>query len=104
KTPQYQQAVRVAALNAKRQAESELPIRALWRWRKIVDRVRADLTAHPGDAQIERRLAAHGEHVRNFDADLAKYELAGRAIEDEIYRANQPPLLRFRLVRIADIP
>ncbi len=99
KTLLYQQAQRVAVLNARRHAESVLPIRELWRWRKIVARVRADLAAHPDDPLLQRRLTAHSRHLEDFDADLAKYQAVGRAIEDEIYQANQPPKLNFRLER-----
>lgn len=97
RTPQYQQAMRVAALNAQRTEQSVLPLRDLWRFRKIVQRIRTDLAANPNDEAIQRRLAVHGEKVKNFDADIAKYEAVGKALEDQIYQANQPQPLRFKI-------
>ena len=99
RTPQYQQAVRVAALNSQRNEQSVLPLRDLWRYRKIVERIRTDLAAATNDKTIQRRLAVHGEKVKNFDADAAKYEAIGKALEDEIYQANQPQPLRFKITR-----
>jgi lysophospholipase L1-like esterase len=101
RTPEYQQAVRVAALNAQRNEQSVLPLRDLWRYRKIVERIRTDLAASPNDDAIKRRLAVHGEKVKNFEADIAKYEAIGKALEDQIYEANQPQPLRFKLVLAA---
>lgn len=101
RTPQYQQAEQVAALNARRNAESVTPLRDLWRFRKIVQRIRAELAATPNDEAIQRRLVVHGEKVKNFDADIAKYEAVGQALEDQIYQANQPQLLRFKITLAA---
>lgn len=101
RTPQYQQAMRVAALNAQRHEQSVLPLRDLWRFRKIVQRIRNDLAASPNDDAIKRRLAVHGKKVENFDADAAKYEALGKALEDQIYQENQPQPLRFRITRAA---
>ncbi len=101
RTPQYQQAVRVAALNAQRHEQSELPLRDLWRYRKIVQRIRNDLAASPNDEAIQRRLAVHGKKVENFDADAAKYEAIGKALEDQIYQSNQPQPLHFRITLAA---
>jgi lysophospholipase L1-like esterase len=97
RTPQYQQAVRVAALNAQRNEQSVLPLRDLWRYRKIVQRIRNDLAVSPNDEAIQRRLAVHGEKLKNIEADATKYEAIGKALEDQIYQANQPQPLRFRI-------
>lgn len=101
RTPQYQQAMRVASLNAQRNEQCVVPLRDLWRYRKIVQHIGTDLAAAPNDEAIQRRLAVHGEKVKNFDADVAKYEAIGKALEDQIYQANQPQPLRFKITRAA---
>jgi lysophospholipase L1-like esterase len=101
KTPEYQQSVRVAELNARRHAESVAPLRDLWRAKKTLERTRRELAAAPGDAALQKRVTAYERKLADFDAQVAALDSKSSQMEDEIYQANQPQTLRFKIVRTA---
>jgi len=101
KTPQYQQAVRVAELNAQRNEQAIVPLRDLWRAKKTLERTRQELAAAPADEALVKRLAAYEKKLSGFDEQIKALDDKARHFEDQIYQANQPQPLRFRFVRVA---
>jgi lysophospholipase L1-like esterase len=99
KTPEHQQAVRVAELNAQRNEQVIVPLRDLWRAKKTLERTRQELAAAPGDEALKKRLAAYEKKLSGFDEQLQALDDKARQFEDQIYQANQPQPLHFRLVR-----
>lgn len=98
-TPQYQQAARVMELNARRNVETVVPLRDLWRAQKTLARTRRELAAAPDDPALKKRITAYERKLSDFDQQVAELKRQSQAIEDEIYLANQPRPLHFRLVR-----
>jgi lysophospholipase L1-like esterase len=101
KTPQYQQAMRVAELNAQRNEQAIVPLRDLWRAKKTLERTKQELAAAAGDETLKKRLAAYEKKLSGFDEQIKALDDKARQFEDQIYLANQPQALRFRLVRVA---
>ncbi len=98
-TPQYQQAVRVAALNAQRNEQCVVPLRDLWRAKKTLDRTKRELAAAPGDETLQKRAAAYERKLADFDGQIEALESKSRQLEEEIYQANQPQPLHFKITR-----
>lgn len=94
KTPQYQQALKVAMLN---KARNEGPVRKLrdgWRifqrWARTDGSLdNQDLTDANREAAA-RAAAAQREQLSGLEANINESETEARKIEDEIYKANQP--------------
>jgi lysophospholipase L1-like esterase len=99
RTPQYQQAVRVAALNAQRNEQCVVPLRDLWRAKKTLDRTKRELAAAPGDESLQKRARAYERKLTGFDGQIEALESRSRRMEDEIYQANQPQPLHFKITR-----
>ncbi|HWA99997.1 MAG TPA: SGNH/GDSL hydrolase family protein [Pirellulales bacterium] len=100
-TPQYQQALQVARLNAQRNEQAVLPLRDLWRAKKSLAKTERELEASPDDATLKKRAFVQQRNLADFDEQLAGFERTARQIEDEIYRANQPQPLHFRILPAA---
>jgi lysophospholipase L1-like esterase len=100
KTPQYQQALAVATLNAQRNKESIEPLRNLWRTRKLLLRTKAALAEKPDDAAQKVEAAKFEAMLSDFEGQIAKFEAAARKVEDKIFATNQPKSLRYRLVKV----
>src|SRR6185436_7553557 len=97
---QYQQAVRVAELNARRNTECVVPLRDLWRAKKTLDRTKRELAAAPGDEKLQKRATSYERKLADFDGQIEALESKGRRMEDEIYQINQPQPLHFKITRI----
>lgn len=97
KTPQYQQALEVAMLNKKR---NEGPIGALrgeWGRFQGYARTKRDAEANPNDAAKQEQLKKLTEQVAGMDERVAKANADAKAIEDEIFTKNQPPVRKYTL-------
>jgi hypothetical protein len=98
-TPQYQQALRVMELNSRRNVETVLPLRDLWRAQKTLARTRRELAASPDDEVLKKRITAYERKLATVDEQITELETKSKAFEDDIYKANQPQSLQFRIVR-----
>ena len=88
KTPQYQQALQVATLNAQRNTEAVKPLRDLWGKLKGMQRA---VATHSGDpAQLEPKKQALAQFEQEMPARIAELKNKARELEDQIYQANQP--------------
>lgn len=100
KTPQYQQALAVAMLNKKRNDEAYRPLRdsygQLKGQRRALDKAAADKAPDldAKKAAFETWYAAHKTKVADLRAKA-------KAIEDQIYRTNQPKPHRYEIVPTA---
>ena len=96
-TPQYQQALKVAELNQRRNKEFYAKIRgeysALKGQRNKLNKAAGTPEEAAAKAEFEKHHVAMAERVKSL--------LEGaRAIEDEIYKTNQPVPHRFELVAV----
>lgn len=100
KTPQYQQALKVANLNQDRTNNVVRPLRDLWRDVKIKRRETAKLKADKPDQAAGAQAAFdkfYAEITPKIDAKVAE----ARRLEDEIYKENQPQARHYEIVRAA---
>ncbi len=92
KTPQYQQALRVALLNKERNDKAVRPLRDLWRQLKNRQR---QLAAGPDKKEAFEQWLAE-----EFKPGVAKLEALAKDFEEQIYRINQPLSRKYELVRV----
>ncbi len=92
KTPQYQQALRVALLNKERNEKAVRPLRSLW---LKVKAWRRQLASQP-----EKKEAFAKWMAEEFQPGAAKLEVLAKDYEQQIYQANQPVARKYELVRI----
>lgn len=93
-SPTYQQAMQVVALNKKRNAEAIHPLRDLYLQRKV--KLRA--------AKQKASMAEFEAWLPEFHAKQAELQAKAAAIEDEIYKANQPKPLKIEVTPTATNP
>lgn len=92
KTPQYQQALRVALLNKDRNEKAVRPLRNLWLGVKMRQRPAA---SHP-----EKKEAFDKWIAEEFRPGIAKFEALAKDYEEQIYQANQPVARKYELIRV----
>lgn len=101
KTPQYQQALKVVELNKRRNAEGVNPLRNDWGRFQAYARTKRQVEEHPDDAKAGEELKKLEEFVATLDEKIARHEADAKAIEDEIFKANQPQPHKYELRRAA---
>ncbi len=101
KTPQYQQAMKVVLLNKKKNEGPVKQMRDAWLNFQGWARQSRQLAEQPENQQLAEQVAAGKAKVDMLEEVIKKSETEAKAIEDEIYTANQPATRQFRLVRIA---
>ena len=100
KTPEYQQALRVALLNKERNDKALHPLRDLWGkmkgWRRQIAQAEAKQ-----DPQLTAKKDAF-EHWQDseFRPGTAKLLAMAQDYENQIYQANQPAPRKYELVRM----
>lgn len=97
KTPQYQQALKVALLNKARNDQAMHPLRDLWRDRKIKlrDVSQAEGAKAANLAEVQAAFAKFDEDLKpRVQAMIEKV----KGFEDQIYEANQPVAHHYEIV------
>ena len=99
KTPQFQQALRVAQLNKDKSAAAIRPLRK-W-WEQLRDkRLALDQAIANHDPDLDAKRAAFAAWLLTFQAGVATLQTLANNYEDQIYQANQPPPRRYELLRV----
>lgn len=103
-TPQYQQALKVAMLNKKKNEGPVKRLRDGWRtfqaWARLDQAARAsDLTGEAQTNAIEQ-AAAMRQKLNSLEQNIQACEAEAQEIEDEIYRINQPVTRHYVLRKI----
>lgn len=100
KTPQYQQALQVALLNKKRNDEAYHPLRD--QYGQLKGRRRALQQATDAKASdLAAQQAAFDQWYTGQKAKVAELRAKAKAIEDEIYQANQPKPHKYEIALAA---
>lgn len=86
KTPQYQQALKVALLNKERNEKVIRPLRGQWSQRK---RMRSP------NQQMDPKV--YREFYEKFEAEVSRLLQLKKEYEDKIYQLNQPPVRRYEI-------
>ncbi|MCX7825717.1 MAG: GDSL-type esterase/lipase family protein [Verrucomicrobiae bacterium] len=95
KTPQYQQALKVAMLNKARNEKAVKPLRDLWLKLKLKRRELAKVGNDQAAADAKR--AELEQWMPSFKASIAKLLDDIRNFDDQIYQANQPVARRYEI-------
>ncbi|REJ89276.1 MAG: hypothetical protein DWQ34_15305 [Planctomycetota bacterium] len=98
-TPQFQQALEVAQLNAERNAGPIVALRGEWLKFQSYARARRQADANPDDKQAAEQLAEREQQIEGMEERVAEQVAAAREIEDRIFEINQPPARRYEIRR-----
>ncbi len=97
KAPQYQQAAKVAELNQRRNEGPVKTLRNEWLNFQQTKFLQAQVEKNPADEAEKQRLADAEKKMPGMDGRVKAAEDAARAIEDEIFKINQPQPHRFAI-------
>jgi lysophospholipase L1-like esterase len=97
KTPQYQQAARVAELNKQRNDGPVKRLRNEWGNFQSFKYLTAQVEKNPGDEAEKKRLADAEKAMIGMDERVKAAEADARKIEDEIFEINQPAPHKFTI-------
>ncbi|MCW1887511.1 SGNH/GDSL hydrolase family protein [Luteolibacter flavescens] len=97
KTPQYQQAAHVAELNKQRNEGPVKTLRNEWVNFQQVKFLQSQVEKNPADEAEKQRLADAEKKLPGMEERVKAAEAAARAIEDDIFKNNQPRPHRFEI-------
>lgn len=97
KTPQYQQAAKVAELNKKRNEGPVKRLRNEWVNFQNVRFLAAQVVKNPNDEAEKKRLADAEKKMPGMDDRVKAANNEAQKIEDEIFQANQPKPHKFTI-------
>jgi lysophospholipase L1-like esterase len=101
KTPQYQQALKVAELNKQRTAKAVNPMRNDWFVFQAYAQVKRQAAEHPDDTKAAEKLKELEKGVAGLEEKIKQHEADAKAIEDEIFKANQPQPHKYEVRKAA---
>ncbi|TWT92369.1 SGNH/GDSL hydrolase family protein [Stieleria varia] len=99
-TPQYQQAAKVAAMNAERNNGPVKALRDHWYIVRNLNRVRRDSQANPNDEGLAKKLEEAEKKAVGFEERLVELEAAAQQSLDAIYEINQPQPHHYVIERV----
>ena len=100
KTPQYKQAMEVAMLNKNRNEGPISKLRRTWSQFQRIARQRRAAEAKPDDEGLAKGIKTLEDKLGDHEAKIKEFEAEAIAIEDEIFKANQPVPRKFALKRV----
>jgi hypothetical protein len=104
KTPQYQQAMKVAELNKERNDEAVRPLRDLWIQLKFQRYREAETLEEEEEEEIEEwmddDMSVEEWKEKVFYKRAAELEKKAKEYEDKIYEINKPKAHKYELIKI----
>ena len=100
KTPEYQQALKVAMLNKERNDKAVHPLRDLWGKRKMARHLLARLEQSGNKDAAEAKRAEIEKWLPEFKAGVAEKIALAQQFEDQIYQVNQPVARKYEVTRV----
>jgi len=100
KTPQYQQALKVAMLNKERNDKAVRPLRDLWVKPKLMRRQVAMLEQQGNKDAAAAKRAEIEKFLAGFKPAAAEKIALAKQFEEQIYRTNQPVARKYELTRM----
>ncbi len=98
KTPEYQQALKVALLNKDRNDKAIRPLRNLWAQRKGKRRTEERwLAEHKDDPTAPAKREAFDKWLADFNTQVPALLAQAKQYEDQIYQSNQPVAHKYEL-------
>lgn len=90
KTPQYQQALAVAMKNKERNETAVRPLRNEWGLFQQYARSKRSAEAAPENAELQKAFKNLEMRVEGLQTRVATHQAKADALEDEIFKLNQP--------------
>lgn len=90
KTPQYQQALKVAMLNKQKNEGPVKQLRDGWRTFQQWARRSRDLASQPNNQELAAAVAKDQQRLASLEENIKAAEAGAKEIEDRIYNVNQP--------------
>ncbi len=100
KTPQYQQALKVAELNKERNSGPVRSLRNGWLVFQGQTRLARSLKDNPDNKKLADQVAKLAKQLENHEQQIQELEAASKKLEDQIFAINQPKPLRYVLKRV----
>jgi len=100
KTPQYQQALKVAELNKARNDGPVAKLRGEWSRFQAYARLKRDHEAQPDNQELAKKFQAAEKSIEGMSERVAQHNADARKIEDEIFKINQPVALHYVLEKV----
>lgn len=101
KTPQYQQALKVAELNKQRNDGPVKALRGEWGKFQGYARKRMEVEKNPDSAATKDQFTELGKQIDGMDERVAAHNAKAKEIEDEIFKANVIPARKYVLKKAA---
>ena len=98
-TPQYQQALKVAELNKKRNDGPVHALRGEWSRFQGYMREKRKVAENPADTVAAGKVKALEEQIAGMEERVLKHEADAKKIEDEIFSINKPEPHHYELRR-----
>ena len=100
KTPQYQQALKVAELNKQRNQEPVRGLRNQWSQFQRYARNQRTAEQQPDNEEAAKQLAEWTKRIEGMDERVAELIAQAKLMEDEIFKINQPPARKYVLKKV----
>jgi lysophospholipase L1-like esterase len=100
KTPQHEQAAKVAELNQQRNAGPVLSMRGQWSQFQRYARAKRTSEAEPDNEAAAEELKKWTTQIEGMENRVAEFNAAAKLIEDEIYKVNQPVSRKYLIKRV----
>ena len=100
KTPQHEQAARVAQLNKERNAGPVKSLRNEWSTFQRYSRAARKSAAAPDDAKFKAQALALKARLEGMEGRAAEHQRAAAEIEAKIFQTNQPKPRRYDLEKV----
>ena len=100
KTPQYQQALKVALLNKQRNSGPIRSLRNGWLVFQMHARLARSLKDSPDNKKLADEVAKIAGQLEDHQQRIQEHEAEAKKVEDEIFTINQPKPRRYVLKRI----
>ncbi|MCA9042106.1 MAG: hypothetical protein KDA65_17270, partial [Planctomycetaceae bacterium] len=100
KTPQYQQAAEVAALNKVRNDGPVHELRGIWSQFQRYSRHLRQLAAEPNSEEVTELVSKAESELGDLEKRVKEAEAKAKEIEDKIFEINQPKPRVYRFTRV----
>jgi lysophospholipase L1-like esterase len=100
KTPQYQQALKVAELNKQRNDGPVHALRGEWSKFQQYARQRRTVEQNPTDEKAKQGLAGMEKKMEGLADRVAQHNAAAKELEDQIFAINQPQPRHYELKKV----
>ncbi|MBD3673749.1 MAG: hypothetical protein HUJ26_09525 [Planctomycetaceae bacterium] len=100
KTPQYQQALKIAEANKERNQGPVRGLRNQWSQFQRYARIKRQAEANPDNEDLAKQLAEWSKWIEGMDERVAELIAQARTMEDKIFEINKPHARKYVLRKV----